>query len=134
LPRAAVYRKPAPVKDADLALMRLIDELHLEKPFYGARKIAVVLSRCGHSVGRKRVTRLMRVMGIETIYRKPNLSRRHPQHKIYPYLLRNIAITRIHQVWGCDITYSAPRPGCPGRHMSGMQEKGGSEEMPCPLL
>lgn len=104
LPRAAVYRKPAPVKEADLELMRRIDRLHLEKPFYGARKIAVVLSRSGHKVGRKRVTRLMRLMGIETIYRKPNLSRRHPQHKIYPYLLRNMAIDRVHQVWSCDIS------------------------------
>jgi len=103
--RAAVYRKPTPVKAADLDLMNLIDRLHLERPFYGARKLAVVLSRSGHKVGRKRVTRLMRLMGIETIYRKPNLSRRHPQHKIYPYLLRNLPITRVHQVWSCDITY-----------------------------
>jgi len=83
----------------------LIDKLHLDKPFYGARKIAVVLRREGHKVGRKRVTRLMRLMGIETMYRKPNLSKRHPQHKIYPYLLRNMEITRVHQVWSCDITY-----------------------------
>ena len=91
--------------------MRLIDELHLERPFYGARKIAVVLSRCGHAVGRKRVTRLMRLMGIETIYRKPNLSRRHPQHKIYPYLLRNLPVERVHQVWSCDITYIPMKQG-----------------------
>ncbi len=91
--------------------MRLIDELHLERPFYGARKIAVVLSRCGHAVGRKRVTRLMRLMGIETIYRKPNLSRRHPQHKIYPYLLRNLSVERVHQVWSCDITYIPMKQG-----------------------
>jgi putative transposase len=70
-----------------------------------------VLSRSGHPVGRKRVTRLMRLMGIETIYRKPNLSRRHPQHKIYPYLLRNMEITRIHQVWSCDITYIPMKQG-----------------------
>jgi len=111
LPRAAVYRKPAAVKGADLDLMRLIDELHLERPFYGARKIAVVLSRSGHAVGRKRVTRLMRLMGIETIYRKPNLSRRHPQHKIYPYLLRNLSVERVHQVWSCDITYIPMKQG-----------------------
>jgi putative transposase len=111
LPRSAIYRKHAPVKEADLALMRLIDQLHLEKPFYGARKIAFVLSRAGHKVGRKRVTRLMRLMGIETIYRKPNLSRRHPQHKIYPYLLRNMAIDRVHQVWSCDITYIPMQQG-----------------------
>jgi len=91
--------------------MRLIDELHLKWPFYGARKIAVALCRDGHNVGRKRVTRLMRLMGIETIYRKPNLSRRHPQHKIYPYLLRNLPIERVHQVWSCDITYIPMKAG-----------------------
>lgn len=111
LPRAAVYRHPAPVKQADLDLMLLIDKLHLERPFFGARNIAFVLSRSGHPVGRKRVTRLMRLMGIEAIYRKPNLSRRHPQHKIYPYLLRNVAITRVHQVWSCDITYIPMKQG-----------------------
>jgi len=111
LPRSAVYRPPAAVKEADLVLMGLIDRLHLEKPFYGARKIAVVLSRSGHKVGRKPVTRLMRLMGIETIYRKPNLSRRHPQHKIYPYLLRNMTIERVHQVWSCDITYIPMKQG-----------------------
>jgi putative transposase len=111
LPRAAVYRKPAPMKAADLELMRLIDEQHLKTPFYGARKMAVVLTRSGHKVGRKRVTRLMRLMGIETIYRKPNLSRRHPQHKIYPYLLRNLVIDHIHQVWSCDITYIPMKQG-----------------------
>lgn len=103
--RATVYRKPKPVKAADLVMMRLIDELHLKWPFLGARKIAYVLSDTGHKVGRHRVTRLMRVMGLETIYRKPNLSKRHPQHKVYPYLLRNMPITRVHQVWSCDITY-----------------------------
>lgn len=106
-----MYRKPAPVKRADLELMRLIDKLHLEKPFFGARKIAFVLSQSGHRVGRKRVTRLMRLMGIETIYRKPNLSRRHPQHRIYPYLLRNVIIDRVHQVWSCDITYIPMQQG-----------------------
>jgi putative transposase len=103
--RATVYRKPKLVKEADLVMMRLIDELHLKRPFFGARKIAVVLSDSGDKVGRHRVTRLMRLMGLETIYRGPNLSRRHPQHKIYPYLLRNMPITRVHQVWSCDITY-----------------------------
>jgi putative transposase len=111
VPRVAVYRAPTPTKQADLDLMLLIDKLHLERPFYGARKIAVVLSREGHPVGRKRVTRLMRLMGIEAIYRKPNLSRRHPQHKIYPYLLRNMDVTRVHQVWSCDITYIPMKQG-----------------------
>jgi len=105
VPRAAVYRWPSAPRAHDLETMRLIDELHLKHPFYGARKIAVVLTQGGHKIGRKRVARLMRLMGIEVLYRKPNLSRRHPQHKIYPYLLRNLDINRVHQVWSCDITY-----------------------------
>lgn len=109
--RAAVYRKPTLPKAADLEMMNRIDRLHLERPFYGARKIAFALSGAGHKVGRHRVTRLMRRMGLEAIYRKPNLSRRHPQHKIYPYLLRNVAITRAHQVWSCDITYIPMKQG-----------------------
>ena len=104
-----MYRKPTLAGADDLELMRLIDERYLKTPFYGARKMAVVLRRSGHHVGRKRVTRLMRVMGIEAIYRKPNLSRRHPQHKIYPYLLRNMEIDRIHQVWSCDIRKAKTR-------------------------
>ena len=111
MPRSAAYRKPTPVKKTDLDLMSLIDRLHLEKPFYGARKLAVVLSQSGHRVGRKRITRLMRLMGIEAIYRKPNLSRRHPEHRIYPYLLKNMTIDRVHQVWSCDITYVPMRDG-----------------------
>lgn len=111
LPRAAVYRKRSPVSVADHAMMQQIDKLHLEKPFYGARKIAVILSQSGQVVGRKRVTRLMRLMGIEAIYRKPNLSRRHPQHKVYPYVLRNVAIMKVHQVWSCDITYIPMKHG-----------------------
>jgi len=111
LSRAGVYRKPKPVSEADLELMKLIDRLHTDRPFYGARKIAVVLRSHGHRVGRHRITRLMQLMGIETIYRKPNLSRRHPQHKIYPYLLRNVPIVRVHQVWSCDITYIPMKHG-----------------------
>ena len=111
VPRAAVYRPAPPPRACDFETMRLIDRLHLERPFYGARKIAVVLTQGGHKVGRKRVTRLMRVMGIETLYRKPNLSHRHPAHKIYPYLLRNLDITRVHQVWSCDITYIPMKQG-----------------------
>lgn len=112
LPRCAVYRKTKPVSERDLTLMRLLDEAHLKWPFYGVRKLVVILKRAGHTVNRKRVSRLMRVMGLQTIYRKPNLSRRHPQHKIYPYLLRNMAIERAHQVWSCDITYIPMQHGC----------------------
>jgi putative transposase len=111
LPRVSVYREPKQVKAEDLVLMLLIDKLHMDRPFYGARKIAAVLNRSGRRISRKRMTRLMRLMGIEAVYRKPNLSRRHPQHKIYPYLLRNMVIDRVHQVWSCDITYIPMKQG-----------------------
>ena len=85
--------------------MRRMDELHLAYPFYGSRRMAVVLRDDGWVVNRKRVQRLMRVMGLEAIYQKPNTSRRHPDHKVYPYLLRGLIIDRPNQVWCADITY-----------------------------
>ena len=89
----------------NLKLMRLIDEQFLRTPFYGSRQMARHLRREGYCVGRHRVRRLMRLMGIEAIYQKPRTSDPHPAHKIYPYLLRNLAITRPDQVWCTDITY-----------------------------
>jgi putative transposase len=86
--RSTLYYRPSPVSDDDLVVMRRLDEQYLATPFYGARRMAVVLRRDGLVVNRKRIRRLMRVMGIETIYQKPNTSRRHPEHKVYPYLLR----------------------------------------------
>ena len=103
--RSTLYYRPAPVSDDDLAVMRRLDEQYLVTPFYGARRMAAVLRRDGLVVNRKRIRRLMRVMGIEAIYQKPNTSRRHPEHKIYPYLLRGMAIERPNQVWCADITY-----------------------------
>src|SRR6202163_4764932 len=85
--------------------MRRIDELHLEYPFYGSRRMAVVLRDDGWAVNRKRAQRLMRVMGLEAIYQKPNTSRPHPDHKVYPYLLRGLIVDRPNQVWCADITY-----------------------------
>jgi putative transposase len=85
--------------------MRLIDEQYLRTPFYGARKFVEWLLRQGHVVNRKRVTRLMLLMGIEAIYQKPNTSKKHPENKIYPYLLRKLTIDRVNQVWCTDITY-----------------------------
>ena len=105
VPRSTLYYKPKPVSDGDLALMRRIDELYTKWPFYGSRKMVVELRGEGHDVNRKRIRRLMRLMGIEAIYQKPNTSRKHPGHKIYPYLLRNLAIERPGQVWCADITY-----------------------------
>ncbi len=105
LSRSSVYYRPRPVSDADLGLMRRIDELHLEHPFAGGRMLRDMLRRTGFSAGRRHVTTLMRRMGIEALYRKPNTSRRHPRHPVYPYLLRGAAVTRSNQVWAMDITY-----------------------------
>jgi putative transposase len=103
--RSTLYWRPAPVSDDDLQLMRLIDEQYLTTPFYGSRRMAAVLRRAGWAVNRKRVRRLMRLIGIEAIYQRPNTSRRHPDHKVYPYLLRGLLIDRPNQVWCADITY-----------------------------
>ncbi len=105
LSRSAVYYRPQPASAADLALMRRIDALHLEHPFAGARMLRDLLRQDGHAVGRKHVATLMRRMGIEALYRKANTSRRHPEHRIYPYLLRGLTIDRPNQVWAMDITY-----------------------------
>ena len=88
--RGSVYYLPKPVSEADLTLMRRIDELHLEHPFAGSRMLRALLRQEGHEVGRKHVATLMRRMGIEALYRKPNTSRKHPQHPVYPYLLRHL--------------------------------------------
>jgi putative transposase len=103
--RSSLYWRPASVSDDDLRLMRRLDELYLATPFYGARRMVAALHRDGWTVNRKRVRRLMRVMRIEAIYQKPNTSRRHPDHVVYPYLLRGLAIDRPNQVWCADITY-----------------------------
>jgi putative transposase len=103
--RSTLYYRPAPVSSDDLAVMRRMDELHLACPFYGSRRMAAVLRREGRAVNRKRVKRLMRVMAIEAIYQKPNTSKGHPDHKVYPYLLRGLIIDRPNQVWCADITY-----------------------------
>jgi putative transposase len=103
--RSTLYDQPAPVDPDDLALMRRMDELYLASPFYGSRRMVAVLRRDGWTVNRKRVRRLMRVMGLEAIYQKPNTSKGHPAHKVYPYLLRDLVIERPNQVWCADITY-----------------------------
>lgn len=103
--RGSIYYQPRPVSDADLALMRRIDELHLDYPFAGSRMLAGLLRQYGHEVGRLHVSTLMKQMGIEAIYRRPNTSKPAPGHKIYPYLLRTLAVTRPSQVWAMDITY-----------------------------
>lgn len=103
--RGSVYYLPQPASVADLALMRRIDELHLDYPFAGSRMLQGLLNAEGHDVGRLHVRTLMRKMGIEAIYRRPNTSKPVPGHKVYPYLLRNLAIVRPNQVWAMDISY-----------------------------
>ena len=103
--RGSVYYLPRPVSAADLALMRRIDELHLEHPFMGARMLRDQLRRLGLKVGRRHIATLMRRMGIEALAPQPGTSTREPGHKIHPYLLRKLAITRSNQVWALDTTY-----------------------------
>jgi len=111
LSRSSVYYLPKPTPDADLRLMRRMDELHLEYPFAGARMLRDMLLLEGHEVGRKHVGTLMRKMGIEAIYRKANTSRRNQEHRIYPYLLRDLTIERPNHVWAMDTTYIPMRRG-----------------------
>jgi putative transposase len=113
LSRSSVYYLPQPTPDADLVLMRRIDELHLELPFAGSRMLRDLLRREGFVVGRKHVATLMRKTGIEALYQKPRTSRRHPAHPVFPYLLRQLTITRPNHVWAADITYSTPSQRSP---------------------
>jgi putative transposase len=103
--RGSVYYLPRPVSEADLALMRRIDELHLEHPYMGARMLRRMLVRQGFKVGRRHVGTLMQRMGIEALCPQPGTSKAAPGHKIYPYLLRRLAITQSNQVWALDTTY-----------------------------
>lgn len=105
LSRSSVYYLPRPTSEEDLALMRRIDALHLEHPFAGARMLRDLLKAEGDFVGRKHVATLMKTMGIAALYRRPNTSRKHPAHPVYPYLLRGVAIQRPNQVWAMDISY-----------------------------
>lgn len=103
--RGSAYYLPRPVCEADLAIMRRIDELHLELPFAGSRMLRDLLRQEGIEIGRQHVATLMRKMAIEAIYRRPNTSKPAPGHKIYPYLLRKLPIVRPNQVWATDISY-----------------------------
>jgi len=103
--RGSVYYLPRPVSPADLAIMRRIDELHLDYPFAGSRMLRDLLCGEGIAIGREHVVTLMRRMGIEAIYRKPNTSKPEPGHRVFPYLLRGVAVVRPNQVWAMDITY-----------------------------
>jgi putative transposase len=103
--RSSLYYEPEPTDQEQLELMRRIDEIHLSHPCYGSRMLTQQLRAQGHSVNRKRVQRLMRLMGLESMAPKPNTSRPAPEHPVYPYLLRGLDICRVNQVWATDITY-----------------------------
>jgi putative transposase len=105
LSRAGLYYRPVEVSADELKLMALIDSQYLRTPFYGSRRIAAWLHTQGHRVNRKRVQRLMRLMGIEAVYQRPRTSRPAAEHRIYPYLLRGVVIERVKQVWAADICY-----------------------------
>lgn len=103
--RSSLYYQPAQANAEDLMLMRILDEQYLKTPFYGSRRMTVYLTQCGHPVNRKRVQRLMRQMGIEGLAPGPQTSRKQPQHKVYPYLLRGITAQAPNHIWAVDITY-----------------------------
>ena len=105
LPRGSYYYRPKEPDDFNFELMREIDTIYTQRPFFGSRRITDELQHMGYIVNRKRIQRLMRLMGIQAIYPKPKTSTPHPQNRIYPYLLRNVPITRVNQVWSTDITY-----------------------------
>jgi len=105
VPRSTAYYPPAPVSGQELTLMRLIDEIHLQYPFYGSRRLCDELKDRGQTVNRKRVQRLMRLMGLQALYPRRRTSHPGKGHKIYPYLLRGLPIERANHVWATDITY-----------------------------
>jgi len=103
--RGSIYYRPRPVSAGELGVMRRLDQLHLDYPFAGSRMLRDLLGREGVQIGRRRVATMMKRMGIEAIYRRPNTSKPAPGHKIYPYLLRGLRVERANQVWAMDITY-----------------------------
>lgn len=112
LSRGSLYYEPRPVSARDLELMREVDRLHLEYPFAGARMLRDLLKAKGHvPLGRRHVARLMRLMGVEALYRKKRTSKRNPEHPVFPYLLRNLTIERPNHVWAADICYIPMRRG-----------------------
>lgn len=111
LSRSSLYYVPVPISPADLELMRRIDHLHTHYPFMGARMLRDRLKALGYTVGRRHVARLMRLMGLEALYRKKRTTKRNPEHPVFPYLLRGMTIDRPNQVWAADISYIPMRRG-----------------------
>ncbi len=103
--RSTLYYQPVEPSEENLALLKLIDQQYLKTPFYGSRRMTAYLREQGYQVNRKRVQRLMHQLGLQAIYPKPKLSKPHPEHTVYPYLLRGVEIARVNQVWSTDITY-----------------------------
>jgi len=111
LSRSSFYYEPVSVSPGDQALMNQIDEIYTKYPFYGARRMSRELKACGSFIGRKRTGRLMRLLGLEAVFPKRNTSKPHPDHPVYPYLLRGVSILRANQVWSMDITYIRLKQG-----------------------
>ncbi len=111
LSRSSIYYTPVGFDQTTIELMHEIDRIFTKYPFFGSRQIAAYLPQSGFSAGRHRVRRLMRIMGLQAIYKGPSTSKKHPQHPVYPYLLRNLAITQPNQVWRSDITYIPVKHG-----------------------
>jgi putative transposase len=105
LPRSTYYYQAQGESAENLYLMRLLDKQYTDTPYYGVRRMTAWLRSQGYAVNHKRVARLLRTLGLETIYPKPHMSEPHPAHRVYPYLLRGVPITRVNQVWSTDITY-----------------------------
>lgn len=109
--RSGLYYEPVPVSDENLLYMRLLDEQYTEDPTYGVLRMTAHLRRQGYPVNEKRVRRLLRIMGLEAVYQKPNTRRSNPEHSVYPYLLKGVKVTRSNQVWSTDITYIPMKKG-----------------------
>jgi putative transposase len=109
--RSGLYYEPVPVSDENLLYMRLLDEQYTEDPTYGVLRMTAHLRRQGYPVNEKRVRRLLRIMGLEAVYQKPDTRRSNPEHSVYPYLLKGVEVTRSNQVWSTDITYIPMKKG-----------------------
>lgn len=109
--RSGLYYKPRPESEENLHIMRLLDEQYFHTPFYGYRKLTGWLCKKGFCINSRRLKRLMKLMGWQPLFRKPNTSRKNKEHKVYPYLLKDVKITRANQAWGIDITYVPMKKG-----------------------